>query len=199
MKKEVTKEELQKLQESVNKINNLQMQIGGLEAQKHETLHELSGATQALQSIQKELEDWSKFGVEGHEKAANPWISYHEIFTDDIQQALSERNLRDVHLDSKKQTQEDILLLQDYVFKKLIIFVNGTKQGYDYIGLQYDIDRVKLYLEITNVSSFEQVEIENKILFDTFEDQQNIIHVKTPESRRSLVLDKENPKGLLKF
>ena len=110
-----------------------------------------------------------------------------------------ERNLRDVHLDSKKQTQEDILLLQDYVFKKLIIFVNGTKQGYDYIGLQYDIDRVKLYLEITNVSSFEQVEIENKILFDTFEDQQNIIHVKTPESRRSLVLDKENPKGLLKF
>lgn len=122
-----------------------------------------------------------------------------EIFTDDIQQALSERNLRDVHLDSKKQTQEDILLLQDYVFKKLTIFVNGTKQGYDYIGLQYDIDRVKLYLEITNVSSFEQVEIENKILFDTFEDQQNIIHVTTPESRRSLVLDKENPKGLLKF
>jgi len=57
MKKEVTKEELQKLQESVNKINNLQMQIGGLEAQKHETLHELSGATQALQSMQKELED----------------------------------------------------------------------------------------------------------------------------------------------
>jgi len=122
-----------------------------------------------------------------------------EIFTDDIQQALSERNLRDVHLDSKKQTQEDILLLQDYVFKKLTIFVNGTKQSYDYIGLQYDLDRVKLYLEITNVSSFEQVEIENKILFDTFEDQQNIIHVKTPESRRSLVLDKENPKGLLKF
>lgn len=57
MTKEVTKEELQKLQESVNKINNLQMQIGGLEAQKHETLHELSGATQALQDIQKELED----------------------------------------------------------------------------------------------------------------------------------------------
>ena len=46
---------------------------------------------------------------------------------------------------------------------------------------------------------FKRNSIENKILFDTFEDQQNIIHVKTPESRRSLVLDKENPKGLLKF
>ena len=28
-----------------------------------------------------------------------------EIFTDDIQQALTERNLKQVHLDSKKQTR----------------------------------------------------------------------------------------------
>ena len=77
--------------------------------------------------------------------------------------------------------------------------MNGTKREYNYIGLQYDVDRVKLYLEITNVSALEQIEIENKILFDTFEDQQNIIHIKTPEKRRSLLLDKENPKGLLNF
>jgi len=122
-----------------------------------------------------------------------------EIFTDDIQQALSKRNLREIHLDSKKQTPADVLLLRDYVFKKLVVYLNDVKQEYDYIGLQYDIDRVKLFLEITNVSALEQIEIENKILFDTFEDQQNIIHVKTPKTRRSLVLDKENPKGLLNF
>lgn len=122
-----------------------------------------------------------------------------EIFTDDIQQALSERNLREVHLDSKKQTQADVLLLKDYVFKKFVVFVNGAKQDYNYIGQQYDVDRVKLYLEIPNISSFERIEIENKILFDTFEDQQNIIHIRTPDARRSLVLDKENPKGLLNF
>ena len=122
-----------------------------------------------------------------------------EIFTDDIQQALTERNLKQVHLDSKKQTPTDVLLLRDYVFKKLVVFVNGTKREFNYIGLQYDVDRVKLYLEITNVSALEQIEIENKILFDTFQDQQNIIHVKTPETRRSLVLDNENTKGLLNF
>ena len=122
-----------------------------------------------------------------------------EIFTDDIQQALSKRNLREIHLDSKKQTPADVLLLRDYVFKKLVVYLNDVKQEYDYIGLQYDIDRVKLFLEITNVSSFERIEIENKILFDTFEDQQNIIHIKTSNARRSLVLDKENPKGLLNF
>ena len=30
-----------------------------------------------------------------------------EIFIDDIQQALTQRNLREVHLDSKKQTPAD--------------------------------------------------------------------------------------------
>jgi len=32
--------------------------------------------------IQQELNDWSKFGVEGHFLAKNPWLSYHELLTD---------------------------------------------------------------------------------------------------------------------
>jgi kynureninase len=30
--------------------------------------------------VMNELEDWANFGVEGHFHAANPWLSYHEIF-----------------------------------------------------------------------------------------------------------------------
>ncbi|MFT5254896.1 MAG: hypothetical protein ACI9RL_000231 [Candidatus Paceibacteria bacterium] len=120
-----------------------------------------------------------------------------EIFTDDIEKTLTKRTLKEVHLDSEKETNEDLALLRDYVFNKFVVFVNGIKVNYNYIGLQYDIDRVKLYLEITNVSSLATLEIENTILFDAFVDQQNIIHIKTPDLRRSLVLDKENPKGLL--
>lgn len=32
--------------------------------------------------IQQELDDWAKFGVEGHFLAKNPWLSYHELLTD---------------------------------------------------------------------------------------------------------------------
>jgi len=31
--------------------------------------------------IQQELNDWAKYGVEGHFHAKNPWFSYHEILT----------------------------------------------------------------------------------------------------------------------
>lgn len=30
--------------------------------------------------IEIELEDWEKWGVEGHFKGRNPWVSYHEMF-----------------------------------------------------------------------------------------------------------------------
>jgi len=33
------------------------------------------------QYIQQELDDWAKFGVEGHFQAKNPWVSYHKILS----------------------------------------------------------------------------------------------------------------------
>ncbi|AUC14430.1 kynureninase [Tenacibaculum sp. SZ-18] len=32
--------------------------------------------------IQQELNDWAKYGVEGHFEAKNPWMPYHEFLTD---------------------------------------------------------------------------------------------------------------------
>ena len=34
--------------------------------------------------IQQELDDWARLGVEGHFNAKNPWLSYHEIFPDQL-------------------------------------------------------------------------------------------------------------------
>lgn len=33
-------------------------------------------------AINQELDDWAKFGVEGHFDAKNPWFPYHEVFRD---------------------------------------------------------------------------------------------------------------------
>lgn len=34
--------------------------------------------------MQKELDDWAKYGVEGHFQARNPWFSYHKLFSDKL-------------------------------------------------------------------------------------------------------------------
>src|SRR3954469_16942781 len=32
--------------------------------------------------VEKEIEDWAKYGVEGHFQARTPWLSYHETLTE---------------------------------------------------------------------------------------------------------------------
>lgn len=41
--------------------------------------------------MQQELDDWAKYGVEGHFQARNPWFSYHKIFTDRLTKIVGAR------------------------------------------------------------------------------------------------------------
>jgi hypothetical protein len=122
-----------------------------------------------------------------------------QIFTDDLENTLSERYQRKVHLGTKKETPEDVALMKKYILDKLIISVNGKPATLSFIGNKYETDQVKLFYEITGVGILKSMEIENKVLMGMFEDQQNIIHLKTSKNRRSLILERDNPKGLLKF
>jgi len=62
--KKISEEQLQKLQQLVGTIQNLQGQIGGIEAQKHVALHQLLGTQEQLQQMQGELEkEYGKVNV----------------------------------------------------------------------------------------------------------------------------------------
>ena len=63
--------------------------------------------------IQKELDDWSKFGVEGHEKAQIPWINYHEIFTNDIRKIVGAKK-KEVVVTHSLTTNLHLLLVSFY-------------------------------------------------------------------------------------
>jgi hypothetical protein len=58
---------------------------------------------------------------------------------------------------------------------------------------------MKVFIEIENVTIVNSIEIENKILMDKFPEQQNIIHYKNHKVRKNLILDNNNPKGVLNF
>jgi hypothetical protein len=58
---------------------------------------------------------------------------------------------------------------------------------------------VKIYIEIQDVSEVKSISVENKLLMEVFEEQQNIIHFKKNKKRKSMMLDVDNPKGVLNF
>ena len=122
-----------------------------------------------------------------------------QFFLDDIEEVLRKRYRPDVSLGTKKETKEDVALLKKYILQKLKISVDGTPVALDYLGIEYDIDMVKSYIEVIGVKEFKSIEIEFKALTEIFTEQQNIIHFKSSNNRKSLILDIDNPKGVLNF
>lgn len=122
-----------------------------------------------------------------------------KIFVEDVEQALQARYDSSISLDGPKERASDVDYLKKYVLQKMEFKINGKEAKLNYIGKEYNIDIVNMYFEVEGISEFNSIEVENKILFDMFPKQQNIIHFKTLESRKSLVLDRDHPKGMLNF
>ena len=121
------------------------------------------------------------------------------IFIDDIEDLLKERYDVSVNFDKKEKSSEIDKYLTTYLNQKLVFKVNGKKVNFVFIGKEYEQDLVICYLEIENIPSLETIEITNEVLMDLFEEQQNIIHIKKGNQRKSLILEKEKEAGVLKF
>jgi hypothetical protein len=123
------------------------------------------------------------------------------IFIDDIEKTLEERYAVNTELATPKENKEVNKYLERYINDKLTIKINGVKSKLSFLGKEYDVDIMKCYVEIENVDyeSLQQIEVSNEILFEQFEEQQNIIHFRLPDRVKSFLLVKGNYKGLLNF
>ena len=114
------------------------------------------------------------------------------IFKDDLSNAIS-----DTYLDQKT---DDLNLIDELYFKqvdkyinsKISIQIDDKKFDMDYLGLETKNDMYVCYLEIENLPIYSNMVISNKILFEIFDDQQNIIHVKRNDKRQSFIARNNN-------
>ena len=56
MEKKLTEDELKSLQENVSKLNQVHIELGRLENQKHKILHEVNEVEKLFDELQKNLE-----------------------------------------------------------------------------------------------------------------------------------------------
>ena len=121
------------------------------------------------------------------------------IFIDDFERLLRERYDESITLASKEEPKTVDLFIERYLKEKLKIKINNEDAELIFIGKEYDTDIVKCYLEIEDVKQIKTFEVYNKVLFDLFEDQQNIVKTKINSKQKSFILFKEKDKALLKF
>ncbi|MDC7998563.1 DUF6702 family protein [Gilvibacter sediminis] len=122
-----------------------------------------------------------------------------KIFIDDFEDVLQERYDPDLSLDSTNDDKTVDLYIEKYLSKKLQIKANGAEVTAQYLGKEYDIETLVCYLEVTGIKELKSLEVTNEFLYELFPEQQNIVHVKKDDKRRSLILLKDESTDMLKF
>ena len=117
------------------------------------------------------------------------------LFVDDMEKVLQERYNDSIKIEDKLVDT----YIEKYYSKKLLIRIDNELKQFNFIGKEIEDDMVHCYFEIENISSIETISVTNKLLFDVFDSQQNITHLKINNKKKSFLFIKDNASGLLKL
>lgn len=121
------------------------------------------------------------------------------IFVDDFETVLRNRYDDSITLMEDDDNDEVNYYIERYLTDRLKITINGKPEAFSFIGKEYEDDILLFYLEIQNIENISAIQVVNRLLFDQFPDQKNIVRFKINEINKSILLIKENDKGLLNF
>jgi len=121
------------------------------------------------------------------------------IFIDDLENALRQRYNKHLTFAPENEAEEVEIYLERYLKDKISIQINDKIVAFKYVGREYDNDIVFCYLEITDVKEIKSFQISNKVLFESFDDQQNIVKLKINDQNKSVILINQSDNVLLKF
>lgn len=121
------------------------------------------------------------------------------IFIDDFEKLLRKRYDESITLDNGQDEKLIDSYIKKYLLTKIEIAINGKEIIPKFIGKKYDDGIMHCYLELENVESISTFQIQNKVLFDMFDDQKNVIRTNINGKNKTVVLTAQNDKGLLNF
>lgn len=121
------------------------------------------------------------------------------IFIDDFEKLLRERYDKEITLAIEDEKSTVNFYTEKYLKEKFKIKINEQDVEFTFLGKEYEDDIMVNYLEIENIENISSIHVKNRILFDVFPDQQNIVRFKIHSKNKSYLLTKENDKGMLKL
>ena len=110
------------------------------------------------------------------------------LFKDDFKDAFKKKYLvNDIITDEMLIDSLYHNNINNYFNSFLIVLLDDVKNKLNFIGLENKNDMYVFYLEIENLPDFYNLSIDNKLLFDLYSEQQNIIHVKKNGNKKSFI------------
>ena len=121
------------------------------------------------------------------------------IFIDDFEAVLLERYDFNAALATENESALAKEYIEKYIRTKFSIQIDGNAVDFEFIGAKYEDDLIICYIEVPQVKldDHKSIAIQNEVLTDLYDEQQNVVHFKIKERKKSFVLIKENNKGML--
>lgn len=121
------------------------------------------------------------------------------LFTNDIDLALKKHFNKPTEIGTENEISDADKLLTLYLNQKFIIEVNNQIATYNFVGKEFEKDVTYVYLEILDIKKVKNISVQNSVLTEIFNEQENIVKLHINDTNKSLILSKENDKGMLKF
>lgn len=122
-----------------------------------------------------------------------------KIFTDDFETVLAKNYKAKVDLINPPNKAAMDTLVKKYILSHLFIKVNGKPVVIKYVGFENESEAAYGYFEVENTPVVNKVEIVNSILYDKFDDEVNIMHVKVGGNRKSTKLNYPEKEAVFNF
>jgi hypothetical protein len=137
--------------------------------------------------------------IEHNEKSKALQITMR-IFVDDLE--LSIRNkINDEELDllepGNGRTTDQ--LVKEYLADRVRVKVDKKMMKTNYLGNEIEGPAMVCYIEIENVKKFSTIEVTNKVILETHDDQSNLVNVNYKEKVKSIRLTNDTPTASVTF
>lgn len=121
------------------------------------------------------------------------------VFLDDLEDALSEFSGESVRISSEPADTAQNQLVENYFRSKLKFEIDGKKAPLKFVGKTTDNDMLVVYFEIEQLKKVKTIVVTNEVLFEMFEEQQNIIRTQINNQKKSFILISQDRSKVLNF
>src|SRR6201996_1238250 len=112
-----------------------------------------------------------------------------KVFTNDLEAVLEKMSGARVDLSQAATKAASDKLIDAYVERHLRLRVDGKPVVLHFIGSEKENDGTWSYFQVNDVAAVKKIEAVDELLYDSFNQQINILHVTVGGQRKSMRLD----------
>lgn len=124
-----------------------------------------------------------------HNAATNALEISCKIFTDDFEVALNHNASSRIDLFNPQDQSVVENRMAAYMKNHLLIFIDGKRVDFNFVGYERESEAIWSYYEVLNCPPPKMMELKNAILYDSFKEQINLMHVTVGGKRQSGKVD----------